>query len=136
MKGKEHEPKTLHFLYATRDKHQPEYTAESNKYGGSRNGVKDRKKQFRWTGVYTKDQGTTYLYLANTWEVGHGSMYSEGVVWWWGEREGLFWGSRSNFFGERCPAGMTSHQKEVNMGLDHLMHAIKVGNEEVWSLSR
>ena len=43
---------------------------------------------------------------------------------------GLFWGSRSNFFGKRCPAGMVSHLKKVNVGWDHMMHAIEVGNEE------
>ena len=31
---------------------------------------------------------------------------------------------------ERYPVGMISHPKEVSMGWDHLMHVIKVGNEE------
>ena len=48
----------------------------------------------------------------------------------WGEKEGLFWGSHSNFFGERRLVGMVSHPKEASMGWDHLMHAIKVGNRE------
>ena len=39
-----------------------------------------KRKQFRWSGACTKGQGITYLYLANTWEVGHKSRYSEGVV--------------------------------------------------------
>ena len=66
----------------------------------------------------------------NTWEVGHRFRYSKGVIWRLGERDGLFWGSCSNVFGEGCSTGMASHQKEVNMGWDHLMHAIEVGNEE------
>ena len=57
------------------------------------------------SGAYTKGPGTTYLYLANTWEVGHGSRVSEGVVWRWGERGGLFWGSHSNFFGRNALLG-------------------------------
>ena len=42
---------------------------------------------------------------------------------------GLFWGSRSSFFKERCPTRMASHLKEVSMGWDHQMHAIEVGDE-------
>ena len=45
MKGREHEPKSPHILHTTRDKHQPEHTAKSDKYGGNRNDVKTRKKQ-------------------------------------------------------------------------------------------
>ena len=48
------------------------------------------RNKFRRSGACTKGEGTTYLYPTNTWEVGHGSRYSEGVVWWWGERGGLF----------------------------------------------
>ena len=66
----------------------------------------------------------------NTWEVGHRSRVLEGVVWRWGEGEGLFRGSCSNFFGEKCPARMTSYPKEVSMSWDHLMHAIEVGERE------
>jgi len=45
MKGKDNKPKSPHILHATRDKHQPERTAKSDKYGGNRNDVKTRKKQ-------------------------------------------------------------------------------------------
>ena len=46
-----------------------------------------------------------------------------------GRKRGLFWGSHLSFFRERCPAGMTSHPKEVSMDWNHLMHVIKVGDE-------
>ena len=46
-----------------------------------------------------------------------------------GRKGGLFWGSRSNYFKERCPTRMASHLKEVSMGWDHQMHAIEVGDE-------
>ena len=40
--------------------------------------------------AYTKGLGTTYLHLANTWEVDHESRVLKGVVWWWEERGSLF----------------------------------------------
>ena len=40
--------------------------------------------------AYIKGPGTTYLYPANTWEVGHGSRVSKSMVWRWRERGGLF----------------------------------------------
>jgi len=43
---------------------------------------------------------TTYLYLANTREVGHGSEVREGVVWRWGEGGSLFWGSAQALLGK------------------------------------
>ena len=51
MKDREYEPKSPHILYATKDKHQPARTAESNQHGDSRNGVKARKKkiQTKWS---------------------------------------------------------------------------------------
>ena len=67
------------------------------------------------SGVWTQGLGITYLYLANIGEVDHRSEVWDGVVWRWGEGGSLFWSSRSNSFGEKCPAGMTSHPKEVNM---------------------
>ena len=47
-----------------------------------------------------------------------------------GRKKGLFWGYRSSSFGGRYPTGMVSHPKEVSIGCDHLIYAIKVGNEE------
>ena len=45
IKGREYEPKSPHVLHTTRDKHQSKRAAKSNKHGGSRNGVKAKKKQ-------------------------------------------------------------------------------------------
>ena len=47
VKGKEYKPKSPHILHATKDKHQLARTTESNKHGGSKNGVKVRKKQIQ-----------------------------------------------------------------------------------------
>ena len=47
IRGREHEPKSPHILHATKDKHQPVRTIESNKHRGNRNGVKARKKQIQ-----------------------------------------------------------------------------------------
>ena len=47
IKGREYEPKSPRILHATRDKHQLERTAESNKHGDSKNGVKTKKKQIQ-----------------------------------------------------------------------------------------
>jgi len=55
------------------------------------------RNKFRGSGACTKGQGTIYLYPTNTWEVGHGSRLSEGVIWWWGEKKRLFWGFRLSF---------------------------------------
>ena len=41
------------------------------------------------SGVHTQGSSTTYLYPANTGEVGHGSEVREVVVWQWGE-EGAY----------------------------------------------
>ena len=71
------------------------------------------------------------MYLANTWEVGHRSRLSEGVVWWWGEKKGSILRFPLKLLWERCLVGMTSHLKEVSIGWDHLMHAIEVGNERL-----
>ena len=42
------------------------------------------------SGAYTQGSSTTYLYLANTGEVGHESEVWKGVVWRWGERGAYF----------------------------------------------
>ena len=88
VKGREYESKIPHTLHATKDIHQPTHTAESSKHGGSRNGVKAKKKtKFKRSRVCTKGMSTTYLYPANIWEVSHGLRLSEGVIWWWREKE-------------------------------------------------
>ena len=53
-----------------------------------------------------------------------------------GRKRGLYGGSCSSFFRERCLAGMVSHPKEVSMGWDYLMYAIEIGDERARSLSR
>ena len=47
VKGKEHEPKSLYVLHATRVKHPLERIVESNKHEGNRNGLKARKEQIQ-----------------------------------------------------------------------------------------
>jgi len=51
------------------------------------------------------------MYLANTGVVGHGSEIREGMVWQWGERGSLFWGSCSNSFGGYVLLGGHTTQK-------------------------
>ena len=59
-------PKTQVF-HATRVKHPPERTAESDKCGGNSKGIKARKvMDLDESGAYTQGPGTTYLYPANT----------------------------------------------------------------------
>ena len=87
------------------------------------NRIRQTRRQQKWregqkgmdsdgSGAYTKGLSTTYLYPANTWEVGHESRVSEGVVWQWWERRGLFWGSHSNFFGRNVLLGWHLTQKK------------------------
>ena len=47
---------------------------------------------------HIQGSSTTNLYPANTGMVGHGSKIRKGIVWWWRERESLFWSSHSNYF--------------------------------------
>ena len=49
--------------------------------------------------------GTTHLYPTSTGMVGHGSEVREGMVWRWGEGEGLSWGSRLSSFEENILLG-------------------------------
>ena len=90
IKGKEHKPKSPHILHATRDKHQLEHTGEWKNTKTTKMEWRLERKKFRQNGACTKGQGTTYLYPANTWEVGHESRYSKGVVWRWRKSGGLF----------------------------------------------
>ena len=81
MEGREHEPKVPYDFHAARVKHIPECTAESDKHKGNNKGVKAKKAMNSdESGAYTQGLGTTYLYLANTSEVGHGSRVREGMV--------------------------------------------------------
>ena len=54
---------------------------------------------------HAQNSGTTHLYPANIGAMGHGLEVREGMVWQWGEGGNLFWGSRSNFFGENVLLG-------------------------------
>ena len=69
--------------------------------------------------AHTQGSGTTYLYLANTGEVGHRSKVREGVVWWWGEGGEPILGFSLKLFWEKYSAGVTYHPKEANMSWKH-----------------
>ena len=59
------------------------------------------EKQWTNMGVkYAQGSGTTYLYPANTEEVGHRSEVREGVVWQWGETGAYFEVLAQAFLGE------------------------------------
>ena len=74
MEGRKRESKGPYVFHAARVKHLPERIAELDKDGGNSKGVKARKvMDSDGSGAYTQGQGTTYLYRANTWEVGHES---------------------------------------------------------------
>ena len=47
-----------------------------------------------------------------------------------GEKKGSILGFPLKLLWERYPVGMAYHPKEVSMGWDHLIHAIKASNEE------
>ena len=85
MKGRKYKPKRPHILRTRKDKHQLVHIVESNNARAVEMVWRPERNKFRWSGACTKGQGTTYLYPANTWEVGHWSRYSEGMVWRWGE---------------------------------------------------
>ena len=67
---------------------------------------------------HAQGSGTTNLYLANTRVVGHGLEVREGMVWWWGEEE-AYSGVPVQTLLEKCPTGMTYHQKEGKMSWNH-----------------
>ena len=74
MEGREREPKGPYVFHTARVKHLPKRTTKSDKHDGNSKGVKARKViDSNGNGACTQDLGTTYLYPANTWEVGHGS---------------------------------------------------------------
>ena len=63
--------------------------------------------------------GITYLYLANTGEVGHKFEVREGVVWQWGEGGEPILGFLFKLFWGKCPTRMTYHPKKANMRWNH-----------------
>jgi len=79
----EHEPKSLCILHAARVKHPLKHTVESEKHGGSRNGMKARKEQIQIEVEHaqrTQAPPTFTQPLHGTWATGQG--YLEGVIWW------------------------------------------------------
>ena len=112
--------KTQKLIYAARIKQTPERVAESDKPRGNGKRMRARKAMDSYgSGACTQGSSTTYLYLANTGEVGHESEVRGGVVWWWRERRAYFGVPTQAFFGGKCPTGMMSHPKEVNISWNH-----------------
>ena len=67
MEGREREPKGLYAFHATRVKHLPERTIESDKHRGNSKDVNARKvMDLDVSEVYTQGLSTTYLYPTNT----------------------------------------------------------------------
>ena len=85
------EPKGPCIFHAARIKQLPERIVESDKHKGNGKWVKAKKvMDSDGSEAYTQDLGTTYLYPANTGEVGHGSRVWKVVVYRWGERGAYF----------------------------------------------
>ena len=116
MKGREYEPKSPHILYATKDKHQPARPAESNQHGGSRNGMKVRKKQIQTE--WSMHKGPRHHLLVPSQYMGGGPVVKAfrgcGLVV--GRKKESILGFPLKFLWERCPTKMASHLKEVSMG--------------------
>ena len=74
MGCREQKPKGPCIIHAARVKQIPERAVESDKHRGNDKCMKARKvMDSEGSGACTQGSGTTYLYLANTKEVGHGS---------------------------------------------------------------
>ena len=103
--------KIQELIHTTRVKQAPEHVVELDKPIGNSKCVKARKAMDLYgSRAHTQGLGTTYLYLANIGEVGHGSEVRDGVVWRWGEGGAYFGVPVQALLGE-----MTSNPKEVNM---------------------
>ena len=83
MKWRKNEPKSLHILHTTKDKHQPALTAESNKHEDSRNGVKAKKKQIQMEWSMHKRLGHHLLVPS---QYMGGEPQVKTFRWWWGEK--------------------------------------------------
>ena len=83
--------KTQELIHAIRVKQALESAAKLDKpvSNGKHMGAKKVMDSYG-SRAHTQGLGTTYLYLANTEEVGHGLEVREGVVWRWGEGRGYF----------------------------------------------
>jgi len=74
MGCRERKPKGPCIIHAARVKQIPERAAELDKLGGDGKCMRARKAMDSdGSGACTQGLDTTYLYLANTGEVGHGS---------------------------------------------------------------
>jgi len=83
--------KTQKLIHTKRVKQAPEHVAESDKSVGNGKRMNARKAMDLYgSRACTQGLDTTYLYLANTREVSHGSEVREGVVWWSGEGGAYF----------------------------------------------
>ena len=78
--------KTQELIHTTRVKQTPKCATKSNKLisNGTRMNTKKAMDSYG-SGARIQGSSTTYLYPANTNEVGHGSEIRTGVVWRWGE---------------------------------------------------
>ena len=66
--------RTQRLIHTARVKRALEHTVESNKLGGNDKRVRARKAiDLYESGARMQGSDTTYLYLANTGELGHGS---------------------------------------------------------------
>ena len=73
--------KTQELIHTIRVKQVLEHATELNKPIGNGKHMNARKSMDSYkSGARTQGSGTTYLYLANTREVGYGSEVREGVV--------------------------------------------------------
>ena len=73
--------KTQELIHAIRVKQVLEHATELNKPIGNGKHMSARKAMDSYeSGAHTQGSDTTYLYLANTREVGYGSEVIEGVV--------------------------------------------------------
>ena len=83
--------KTQKLIHTARVKQTLEQTTESDKYGANGKRVKAKKVMESYgSGACTQGLNTTYMYLADTGEVGHELEVREGMVWQWGEGEAYF----------------------------------------------
>ena len=90
--------KTQELIHTTRVKQAPERAAESDKSVGNGKRMNTRKQWTHMEVEHAHGSGTTYLYPANTWEVGHGSKVREGVVCSSSFGGSLFWGFHLSSF--------------------------------------
>ena len=75
--------KTQELIHTARVRQALKHAAASNKLVSNGKRVRARKVMDLYgSGARTQGSSTTYLYRANTEEVGHGSEVREGLVWW------------------------------------------------------